>query len=423
MLSHLRFSSEQSRGRRYPEPEHPYRGAFQRDRDRIIHARAFRRLENKTQVFAPALSDHFRNRLTHTIEVAQIARTVAFALGINEDLAEALSLVHDVGHPPFAHAGEEALDREMKRYGERFDHNIQSLRLVDSLEHRYPRFPGLNLTFEVREGIVKHSRDLTPGEFPALDQYLPALRPPLEAQLIDLADEIAYNAADIDDAYEAGLLQPELIAADVPAYAAIMDAVETSFPGATARDRFQESVRLLIDELVSGLISGTVATAEEARVADVDAIRQFPYRIARFTVNTAATSRELKSVLHRHVYSSAALAEGREYSMDRLARLFGHLMAHPELLPGSDEDDDRESKPLHRAVCDYIAGMTDGYFSRVYTALLGSGTLTSISAGSTNQPATAEGPNATAAIMNADAYPNLADNAPAAKEPIPTNKS
>ena len=150
MLEHLRFPVESSRGRRYPEPEHPYRNAFQRDRDRIVHSRAFRRLEHKTQVFAPALSDHFRNRLTHTIEVAQIARTAANVLGLNEDLTESLALVHDVGHPPFAHAGEEALNRMMQRYGESFDHNIQSLRTVDSLEHRYPRFPGLNLSFEIR---------------------------------------------------------------------------------------------------------------------------------------------------------------------------------------------------------------------------------------------------------------------------------
>ncbi len=377
MLSHLRFSAELSRGRRYPEPEHAYRNAFQRDRDRVIHSRAFRRLENKTQVFAPGLSDHFRNRLTHTIEVAQIARTVANVLGLNEDLTETLALVHDVGHPPFAHAGEEALDREMRRFGERFNHNVQSLRLVDSLERRYPRFPGLNLTFEVREGIVKHSRDLSPGESPALDQYLPELRPPLEAQLIDLADEIAYNAADLDDAYEAGLLQPGQIAAAVPVYAGILETIETSFPGATTRERFQESVRHLIDGLVSGLIEGTVACAREFDPADVDAVRRLPSRIVRFTADAAATSRDLKRFLHTHVYASEALAEDRRRSMERLARLFGYLMAHPERLPelhdssaAEDASDHAQSKPLHRAVCDYIAGMTDGYFLRVYTALL-----------------------------------------------------
>jgi dGTPase len=373
MLSHLRFSSDQSRGRRYPEPEHDYRNPFQRDRDRIVYSRAFRRLENKTQVFAPGLSDHFRNRLTHTIEVAQVARTVAGVLELNEDLTEALALVHDVGHPPFAHAGEEALDREMQRYGERFNHNVQSLRLVDTLERRYPRFPGLNLTFEVREGIVKHSRDLTPGESPALDQYLPELRPSVEAQLIDLADEVAYNAADLDDAYEAGLTRPDEIAAEVPVYAAILEMVETSFPGAPERERFQESVRHLTDGLVSGLIQGTADAARQSGAADVEAIRHLPARIARFTESAAATSREIKQFLHAHVYCSVELAEDRRRSMARLARLFEHLMAHPNLLPGNDSDDESgsESTPLHRAVCDYIAGMTDGYFLRVYTALLG----------------------------------------------------
>src|SRR5580658_4323794 len=178
MLARLRFPVNQSRGRRYPEPEHPYRTAFQRDRDRVVHSRAFRRLEAKTQVFAPGLSDHFRNRLTHTIEVAQSARTVANVLALDEDLTEALALAHDIGHPPFAHAGEEELNRQMERFGEHFNHNLHGLHIVDSFEQRYARFPGLNLTFEVREGVVKHSRDLVPGAQPELDGYLPALRPP-----------------------------------------------------------------------------------------------------------------------------------------------------------------------------------------------------------------------------------------------------
>src|SRR5438046_7804640 len=172
MLAHLRFPVERSRGRRHPEPEHPYRNAFQRDRDRVVHARAFRRLEAKTQVFPAGLSDHFRNRLTHTIEVAQIARTIAAVLELDQDLTEALALAHDVGHPPFAHSGEEELDRKMREFGDRFDHNLHSLRIVETLEQRYARFPGLNLTFEVREGIAKHSRDFAPGEYGELDEYL-----------------------------------------------------------------------------------------------------------------------------------------------------------------------------------------------------------------------------------------------------------
>src|SRR5262245_48224930 len=237
MLAHLRFPVDQSRGRVYPEPEHPYRNGFQRDRDRVIHARAFRRLEAKTQVFSPGLSDHFRTRLTHTCEVSQSARTLSSVLQLDEDLTEALALAHDIGHPPFAHAGEEALNREMEKFGERFDHNQQALRIVDSFEQRYARFPGLNLTFEVREGIVKHSHDFGPGEAPELDALLPGKRPPLEAQLIDLADEIAYNTADLDDAFSAGLLTAEDAAAEASRYREIYDAVETQFPGATARER------------------------------------------------------------------------------------------------------------------------------------------------------------------------------------------
>src|SRR5512144_82966 len=196
-LRGLRFPFGQTRGRRYPEAPHPYRNEFQRDRDRVVHARAVRRLENKTPLFSAGLSDHFRNRLTHSIEVSQISRTVASVLDLDEDLTEALALAHDIGHPPFAHAGEEELNRQMARFGDRFDHNLHALRIVESFEQRYARFPGLNLTFEVREGIAKHSRDFAPGEIPELEEYLPGLCPPLEAQLIDLADEVAYNSADL----------------------------------------------------------------------------------------------------------------------------------------------------------------------------------------------------------------------------------
>src|SRR5512142_1907156 len=203
MLAKFAVRAEASRGRRHPEPEHPYRNAFQRDRDRVIHARAFRRLENKTQVFTARYSDHFRNRLTHTIEVAQISRTIAAQLGLNRDLVEALALAHDIGHPPFGHSGERALDAAMRAHGESFDHNLHALRIVEDFELRYAAFRGLNLTFEVREGIIKHSRDYAPGEHPELAEYLLGQRPPLEAQLIDVTDEIAYTTADLDDGFEA----------------------------------------------------------------------------------------------------------------------------------------------------------------------------------------------------------------------------
>jgi dGTPase len=370
LLEHLRFPVASSRGRRYPEPEHAYRNAFQRDRDRIIHSRAFRRLEHKTQVFAPEISDHFRNRLTHTIEVAQIARTIANVLKLDEDLTESLALAHDTGHPPFAHAGEKALDDAMQRFGERFDHNAQSLRVLDSLERRYPRFPGLNLTFEVREGILKHSRDIAPGEDPATEVYLPGFRPPLEAQLIDLADEIAYNSADLDDAWNAGLLTPELVAEEVPVWATIIDTVETQFPGASDHERFQESVRHLVDHLVSGLIDGTEEAARATGVQTSDDVRAWPERIVRFTKAAGETSRLLKQSLHRHVYSSATLRTDREASIARLTRMFDYLLAHPEALPPQD-DEEALPVPLHRAVCDYLAGMTDRYFLRMYDKLLG----------------------------------------------------
>src|SRR6266849_2959479 len=196
----------ESRGRRYPEPPHPYRNIYARDRDRVIHSRAFRRLEAKTQVFTTRYSDHFRNRLTHTLEVAQIARTVAGALGLDTDLAEALALVHDIGHPPFGHAGERKLDDLMRPHGGGFDHNLHALHIVEQFEQRYLDFQGLNLSFEVSEGIIKHSRQYSRAELPQLAEYLLELQPPLEAQLIDCVDEIAYNTADLDDGYEAQLL-------------------------------------------------------------------------------------------------------------------------------------------------------------------------------------------------------------------------
>src|SRR5271157_2873102 len=297
MLARLRFPVERSRGRVYPEPAHPYRNAFQRDRDRVVHSRAFRRLEAKTQVFTQGLSDHFRNRLTHTIEVAQIARTLASVLGLDEDLTEALALAHDIGHPPFAHAGEEALNRQMQRFGERFDHNLHALRIVESFEQRYARFPGLNLTFEVREGMVKHSRDFAPGERPELDAYLPGLRPPLEAQLIDPADEVAYNTADLDDAWSAGLIDALDVAEAVPQYREIHEAVETQFPGATERERFNEALRQLIDMLVTGLVEGTVGAVDGSGVEVFEEVRTYPARLAQFTPEAAETSRALKRFL------------------------------------------------------------------------------------------------------------------------------
>lgn len=368
-LDGLRFPVSQSRGRRYPEAPHPYRNEFQRDRDRIVHTRAFRRLEDKTQVFTPDLSDHFRNRLTHTIEVSQIARTAAAALGLDESLTEALALAHDIGHPPFAHAGEEELNRQMSRFGDRFEHNLHSLRLVERFEQRYARFPGLNLTFEVREGMVKHSRDIEPGDAPALDEYLPGLRPPLEAQLIDLADEIAYNTADLDDSFSAGLIQIGPLFESVPEFAGIFEAVETQFPGAPERVRFQECLRRLIDLLASGLIDGTIQAARAAGVADVDQVRRHPRRLACLLPVAQSLGAGLKRFLYRHVYTSEPLLAERKRSADMIAELFRFFLDHLEAMPAA-YGEQAATEPPHRVVCDYIAGMTDGYFRRTYEQLL-----------------------------------------------------
>jgi len=223
---------EESQGRRYQEPLHPFRNDYERDRDRILHSRAFRRLENKTQVFTRRYSDHFRTRLTHTLEVAQISRTAAKALGLNTDLVEALALAHDVGHPPFGHAGETELNRLMACYQESFDHNLHALRIVEHFEQKYVAFPGLNLTFEAREGIVKHSRDYDPAHYPELAEYALDARPPLEAQLIDPADEIAYNCADLDDGYEAKLLSLPLIRRHVRLFDSLYRSVDRKYPAA-----------------------------------------------------------------------------------------------------------------------------------------------------------------------------------------------
>src|SRR5438270_9992763 len=255
MLAEYAVRAEDSRGRRYPEPKHPYRNDFQRDRDRVIHARAFRRLEAKTQVFTRRYSDHFRNRLTHSIEVAQISRTIAAQLGLNVDLVEALALVHDLGHPPFGHAGEKALDTAMRQHGSTFDHNLHALRIVEDFEMRYAAFRGLNLTFEFREGIIKHSRDYSPDQFPDLSEYLLDQRPPLEAQLIDLTDEIGYDTADLDDGYEARLLLLDDIRASVSLFDASYREVLSAYPEVSEKLLFNEALKRVFNLLVTDLIT------------------------------------------------------------------------------------------------------------------------------------------------------------------------
>src|SRR5438105_4638093 len=257
MLADYAVRVETSRGRRFPEPPHSYRNDFQRDRDRVIHSRAFRRLEAKTQVFTRRYSDHFRNRLTHTIEVAQISRTIAAELNLNVDLVETLALVHDIGHPPFGHAGEQALDAAMRANGESFDHNLHALRIVEHFEQRYADFRGLNLTFEVREGIIKHSRDYSAAEYPELREYLLEQRPPLEAQLIDKTDEIAYLTADLDDGLESNLITLQPIRENVSLFERYYREVEKLYPNAIDKLKFNEALKRMLDCLVGDLIRNT----------------------------------------------------------------------------------------------------------------------------------------------------------------------
>ena len=364
----------QTRGRRYLQPPHPYRCDYARDRDRVIHSRAFRRLEAKTQVFTTRYSDHFRNRLTHTLEVAQIARTVAGALGLNTELAEALALVHDIGHPPFGHAGERKLDELMRAQGGRFDHNLHALRIVESFEQRYLDFPGLNLTFEVREGIIKHSREYGAAEFPELAEYLLDQRPPLEAQLIDLVDEIAYNTADLDDGFEARLLDLDTILAGVPAFAAAYRDVERRHPRGLTKLKFNEALKRLLDSLATDLIDHTRATIRDAGVASVDDVRCHPQRLASFSPEAQRTNGDLKRFLHAQLYESAAIVEERDRSVDALADLFRLYVQEPDRMPPSYAQLAR-SQPPHRVACDYIAGMTDHFLLRQHAELAGASVL------------------------------------------------
>src|SRR5216684_272036 len=279
MLADYAVRVEDSRGRRHPEPPHPYRNDFQRDRDRVVHARAFRRLEAKTQVFTRRYSDHFRNRLTHTIEVAQISRTIAAQLGLNADLVEALALVHDLGHPPFGHSGEKALDTAMRQHGFSFDHNLHALRIVEDFELRYASFRGLNLTFEVREGIIKHSHDYNGKDHPELAEYLLDQRPPLEAQLIDLTDEIAYNTADLDDGLEARILDIEQIRAAVPVFSRLYAEAERAYPAAAEKLKFNEALKRVLDRLVSDLLENSRKLIIGAGVDSANDVRKCSQRL------------------------------------------------------------------------------------------------------------------------------------------------
>ena len=351
--------SDDSRGRRYLQPEHPYRSNYQRDRDRIIHSRAFRRLEYKTQVFVNHEGDHYRTRLTHSIEVSQIGRTVARALALNEDLVESLALSHDLGHTPFGHLGEEVL-RELLIDAGGFDHNRQTLRIVEHLEERYPDFPGLNLTWEVREGIAKHSGSIDVEAAPEFAEYAPELQPPLEAQMIDLVDEIAYNHHDIDDGLDSGLLDLDHLAGSVALFGEPLERARRAMSSGSPRQVYGIALRTMIDALASDLIDTTRRNVADSGVASIVEVRETGRSLVGLSPEMAARNVELKKYLHLHLYQHHRIERMKDKSRRILEALYERYFENPRLLP---DDTARRTKTdgLERTIADYIAGMTDRY--------------------------------------------------------------
>jgi len=370
MLASYAMDVRRTRGRRFPEPQHPYRNDYARDRDRVIHSRAFRRLEAKTQVFTTRFSDHFRNRLTHTLEVAQVARTVAGALHVNTDLAESLALVHDIGHPPFGHAGEKQLDLRMRAFGERFNHNLHALYIVEEFEQSYLDFNGLNLTFEVREGIIKHSRDYSAAEFPQLAEYLLEQRPPLESQLIDFVDEIAYNTADLDDGFEAHLIDLDQLRAEVSVFNTAYEDVDRHYREAKSKLKFNEALKRVLDLLATDLIETTQARVQESGVETVEDVRHQRQRLASFSPTMAKLNGDLKRFLFARLYSQPTIVEDRDRSVAALDALFSFFVDDPRRMP-FQYSELALHQPPHRVICDYIAGMTDHFLLRQCHELLG----------------------------------------------------
>ena len=351
--------------RKHPEPLHAYRLPFERDRARILHARAFRRLAGKTQVFTDRYSDHFRSRLTHTMEVAQIARTIARVLGLNEELTEALALVHDIGHPPFGHAGERALDRALKEHGLSFDHNLHALRIVEHFEIRYAEFRGLNLTLGVREGIIKHSRDYSATEHPELAEYFLDQFPPLEAQIIDLADEIAYLTADFDDGFEAEILTLEPAREGVRLFEQFYAPMEAKYSGVATKLVFNEALKRMLNALVDDLIRETTRRVETAGITSLEEVRHASARLVGFSGAMEEQRLEAKRYLYANLYNSPELERDHEEAEYVVKTLFDAWVADPLLLPAAHLAEIAVER-TPRVVADYIAGMTDQYILAKY---------------------------------------------------------
>jgi dGTPase len=362
--------SANSRGRRFYEAPPASRTEFQRDRDRIIHSTAFRRLEYKTQVFINHEGDLFRTRLTHSIEVAQIARSIARNLRLNEDLVEAISLAHDLGHTPFGHAGQDALNNCMRDHGG-FEHNLQSLRVVDTLEQRYGAFDGLNLTFETREGILKHCSVTNARKLGEVgERFIEKTQPSLEAQIANLADEIAYNNHDIDDGLRSGLLTPEQLT-EIDFYARHRQQVEAEFPGITGRRAIHETIRRMINALVVDVIKASSQRIEAANLKSIDDVRNSSPLIA-FSEAMLAEASSLKRFLYENLYRHYQVNRMTSKARSIVTELFYIFMSEPGLLPPDYQEGDdavRSGFSQERQVADYIAGMTDRYAIREHRKL------------------------------------------------------
>ncbi len=353
-LAPYAVKSGQSRGRAFPEEEPDYRTAFQRDRERILHTTAFRRLEYKTQVFVIYEGDYYRTRLTHTLEVAQVGRSLARALGLNEDLVEAISLAHDLGHPAFGHSGEETLHELMADHGG-FNHNQQSLRIVEKLEQRYPDFPGLNLSWEVREGIVKHETVYDRADATGFE---PDLRAPLEAQVVNVADETAYTAHDLDDGLRSGLIRPEDLAG-IALWEEMLRSTATAGQPFTEMTR-RRVIRRLIGTEVSDMVATTEALLKQAGIATLQDVRQAPGSLVCYSDEMAAKNRELKTFLYQRLYRHWRVVRMAAKAHWFITQLFQAYVSQPELLP-PDVRGHMQTEEPYRVICDYIAGMTDRF--------------------------------------------------------------
>lgn len=353
-LAPFAVKSGESQGRQYPEEEHQYRTRFQRDRDRIIHTSAFRRLEYKTQVFVYHEGDYYRTRLTHSLEVAQIARSICKSLQLNEDLAESVALSHDLGHPPFGHTGQDVLNRLMKDHGG-FEHNKQSLRILKLLEKRYPEFDGLNLTWDVLEGICKHTKD----EENPITSAEGVKYPSLEAQIADYADGIAYNAHDLDDGITSNLLDLDQLR-KVALWKENEDRFDKKYSGLDFKLKKYQVVRSIINELTTDLRDATSKNIEDHKVTSVDEVRRAPVRIATFGKEVAEKNKELKKFLHKNMYSHRKVLRMEFKAGLTLDGIFAAYTKMPGLLPESVLKNEAHGT-LERRMCDYVSGMTDRY--------------------------------------------------------------